>query len=157
MQALRQAEKTSHNLHLRQILRLRMKKQDDPRHQARRVAVCMVYANQLAPGEIHEFADKLEVKKFDANLLAGLLKGIDENREILDQIIQRNSKDWELEKFYKTDLAILKIATWELKNKITPPKVVIDEAVELAKEFGEQESAKFVNGILSGVINDDRL
>ena len=72
----------------------------------------------------------------------------------INTVISQIAPKWPLEKINKVDLAILRCAIWEIKfiNK-TPPKVIIDEAVELAKEFGTDTSSAFINGCLGGIIN----
>lgn len=70
----------------------------------------------------------------------------------IDKKIQKSAQEWPLEKIAKIDLAILRLAVSELTEKKEPPKVVIDEAVELAKEFGNEKSAKFVNGVLGTIL-----
>lgn len=75
--------------------------------------------------------------------------------KIDDQII-KNAPKWPLDKINKVDLSILRCAFWELKyQKDTPPKVIIDEAVELAKEFGNESSASFINGVLGSALKDE--
>ena len=69
----------------------------------------------------------------------------------LDNIIAKAAPSWPLDKLNKVDLAILRLAIYELREKTTPPKVIIDEAVELAKEFGSENSASFVNGVLGKI------
>lgn len=67
----------------------------------------------------------------------------------IDKIIQKNAPKWPLDKINKVDLSILRYAFWELiYKKDAPSKVIIDEAVELAKEFGNDASPKFVNGVI---------
>lgn len=67
----------------------------------------------------------------------------------IDKIIQQNAPKWPLDKINKVDLSILRYAFWELiYKKEAPSKVIIDEAVELAKEFGNDASSKFVNGVI---------
>ena len=66
----------------------------------------------------------------------------------IDSIIQRCAPEWPLNQINKVDLAILRLSINELITNDTPYKVVIDEAVELAKEYGSSNSAKFVNGVL---------
>lgn len=61
---------------------------------------------------------------------------------------------WPVEKLNRIDLAILRLAIYELGNEKIPPKVVIDEAVELAKEFGSENSSSFVNGVLGTIYKD---
>lgn len=72
----------------------------------------------------------------------------------IDEVIHTDAPKWPLDKINKVDLAILRCAIWELlfQDK-TPPKVVIDEAVELAKEFGTDTSSSFINGVLGSIIN----
>jgi N utilization substance protein B len=72
----------------------------------------------------------------------------------IDQLISKFAPKWPLDKINHLDLAVLRCAVWEIKfNPETPPKVVIDEAVEIAKEFGTDTSGSFVNGVLGGIIN----
>jgi len=71
----------------------------------------------------------------------------------IDRVIKTNAPKWPLDKINKVDLSILRTAIWELLyKKKTPPKVVIDEAVELAKEFGSQTSHSFINGVLGSAV-----
>ena len=63
-------------------------------------------------------------------------------------------RDWTIERISKVNLAILEIAIFEIKYNELPFKIVINEAVELAKKYGEESSKKFVNGILASVINE---
>jgi len=61
---------------------------------------------------------------------------------------------WPVDKLNKIDLAILRLAIYELERKKTPPKVIIDEAVELAKEFGGENSPSFINGVLGTIYKE---
>lgn len=71
----------------------------------------------------------------------------------IDKIIQKNAPKWPLAKINKIDLSILRATIWELLYRPqTPPKVTIDEAIELAKEFGTQSSSSFVNGVLGSIV-----
>ncbi len=81
--------------------------------------------------------------------------GIEKNREdILEQIEKNLKTDWKLERISKIDLAILKLAIYELKYTDIPFKVAINEAVELAKKYGEDSSKNFVNGILASIVKE---
>ncbi len=74
----------------------------------------------------------------------------------IDSVISANAPKWPIDKINKVDLAILRQAIWELKSSDkTPPKVIIDEAIELAKEFGSQASSSFINGVLGAVIKQN--
>ncbi|MCI8443760.1 MAG: transcription antitermination factor NusB [Clostridia bacterium] len=81
--------------------------------------------------------------------------GIEKNKEEIVKKIEKNLKsDWKIERISKIDLAILKLAIYEIKYKEIPFKVVINEAVELAKKYGEETSKNFVNGILASIVKE---
>ena len=81
--------------------------------------------------------------------------GIEQNREEIVQKIEKNLKsEWKIDRISKVDLAILKLAIYEIKYKDIPFKVVINEAVELAKKYGEDSSKNFVNGILASIVKE---
>lgn len=80
--------------------------------------------------------------------------GIERNKEkIVEQIEKNLKKDWKIDRISKIDLAILKLAIYEIQYKELPFKVVINEAVELAKKYGEDSSKNFINGILASIVN----
>jgi len=83
-------------------------------------------------------------------------RGVAEIKRHFPQInaqIEAAAPEWPLDKIAKIDLAILRLAVYELTiEKKEPPKVIIDEAVELAKEFGNDNSQKFVNGALGSIL-----
>lgn len=79
--------------------------------------------------------------------------GIEKNKEEIINKIEKNLKtDWKIDRISKIDLSILKLAIYEIKYKEIPFKVVINEAVELAKKYGEESSKNFVNGILASIV-----
>jgi len=85
-----------------------------------------------------------------------MLSNVIDNLDDIDEIILSNLKNWTLNRIAKIDLAILRLAICELKyaEEInTPVKVTINEAVELAKNYGNNDSKSFVNGLLAKVIN----
>jgi len=83
-----------------------------------------------------------------------LLKGILEKKETLDHLITTSSKNWRLERMSHVDRNILRLAVFEmLYMKEVPPKVSMDEAVELGKEYGTEESGAFINGVLDNIYN----
>lgn len=78
-------------------------------------------------------------------------------KNLLDERIQKSAPEFPIEKINKVDLAILRLAVYELSiEKKEPEKVVIDEAIELAKEYGGETSAPFVNGVLGNIISYDK-
>ena len=77
-----------------------------------------------------------------------LFEGAAREATTLDELIVKHAENWKLERMAILDRAILRLAMHELRTSDTPPKVVINEAVELAKKFSSEESGAFVNGIL---------
>lgn len=73
----------------------------------------------------------------------------------IDKKIQEAAPQWPIDNLNRIDLAILRLAVYELEHEDTPPKVVIDEAVELAKEYGSESSSSFVNGVLGTIYKED--
>ena len=87
-----------------------------------------------------------------------LVQGVCERREELDRAIGRASKNWRLERMSRVDRNILRVGAFELLYlKEIPPKVAIDEAVEMAKKYGSEESGAFINGILDNIYNRIRM
>lgn len=102
--------------------------------------------------ELYEESNQITDKKAKAYITDAIF-GIQKNKnEIIHQIEKNLKSDWKLERISKIDLAILKLAIYELKYTDIPFKVVINEAVELAKKYGEDSSRNFVNGILASVV-----
>lgn len=76
----------------------------------------------------------------------------------IDAWIKKSAPKWEVEKINRIDLAILRLAVYELLiERINPPKVTVDESVELAKEYGSESSPGFINGALGKIIEDNNL
>lgn len=112
-----------------------MKSPQDPRHQKRRHLIEELFSMEFHDQKVSEEAQKILEKK-----------------EELDKAITKAAPEFPVEKINKVDLAILRLAMYELLfSKETPPKVVIDEAVELAKEYGGETSPSFINGALGHV------
>ena len=85
-----------------------------------------------------------------------IASGAWENRELADQWVQRLAPQWPPRRQPGVDRNILRLAVWELTHTDTPPKVVIDEAIELAKNFSTEQSPAFVNGVLDAVLRETR-
>ncbi|MBU1084873.1 MAG: transcription antitermination factor NusB [Candidatus Beckwithbacteria bacterium] len=82
------------------------------------------------------------------------IQPITDNLIKIDKLIEKRAPEWPINKLNKVDLAILRLAIYELKfEKKTPEKVIIDEAVELAKKFGTEKTPKFINGVLGSIIS----
>ncbi len=79
-----------------------------------------------------------------------------EQREMIDQRIARLAPQWPPRRQPGVDRSILRLAVWEMTNTPTPPKVVIDEAIEMAKAFSTEQSAAFVNGVLDAIHKENQ-
>lgn len=138
-----------------------MKTPFDPRHQARIVALQKLFESiykDRSKSELsfHEIAQIGEVKEFDETLANKLVKGTLENLEKIDLIIAKYAKERPLDQVSKVDIQILRLAIFEgFIGKLTPPKVAIDEAVEMAKEFGGPNAGRFVNGVLGNLLKEE--
>ena len=113
-----------------------MKTALDPRHQKRIDIMQQLFSISFNNDQPH-------------HLLADIVPHL----QHIDDAILASAPEWPIDKIAKIDLAILRLAVYELVvQKTEPPKVVIDEAVELAKEFGNDNSAKFINGVLGTIL-----
>ena len=118
-----------------------MKNKSDPRHQLRIKTMKQLFEKNFRVTQLAKTSDAYQIFK---------------NRQKIDKIISKNAPAWPLNQIPSVDLATLRLAIWELKfkEKKEPYKAVIDEAVELAKQFGTQASPNFVNGVLGSVVKD---
>lgn len=95
-----------------------------------------------------------ELGEMDDEFAGALLKGVLDNEDMLKQAIQDHAPGWTLERMDPVSRCVLQIGAYELLvAKEAPPPVVMNEAIEIAKEFGTEESGKFVNGVLNAVAN----
>ena len=125
-----------------------MKKKSDPRHQKRQNLVNNIFAASFTPHQFDKQTDAGQAKD---------LKVILANLDKIDSLIENAAPQWPIEKIAKIDLAILRLAVYELKlESKEPPKVVIDEAVELAKEYGSETSPSFINGVLGTLLKSKK-
>ena len=101
--------------------------------------------NTIVANNLAEFASEAKEPEF----IYSLTRGVAEKLEEIDQIITKTAPDWPVDQIPEVDRSVLRLGIYELKfQKEAPPKVVINEAVELAKTFGGEQSGKFVNGVL---------
>ncbi len=145
------------------------------RRMAREMAVQMLYQSELgsstapqvvasfdradylagAPGEYLERRRTVE-EAFD--YARALLVGTLAHRDEIDELIRSQADNWRLERMPAVDRNILRLAVYEmLYEQETPDLVVVDEAIELAKKFGSEQSGRFINGLLDGLLRGARL
>jgi len=116
------------------------------------------FLSQNLSQTLQDVAKVLGIEDYDSELASFLIRGVTENRQALDEAIAETAPEWPISQIAKVDLAILRIAIFELLvAQNVPPKVAIDEAVELAKEFGSESSSKFVNGVLGTVVDEKKI
>ena len=128
------------------------------RSKAREVALQMLYQRDYNPEAdarvlkemIAEQIDDESVQEFCWSLVAGVL----EHQTQLDEKIRESAENWSLERMASTDRNALRIGSFELLFLDTPPRVAIDEAIELSRKFGAKQSAQFVNGILDRLMKN---
>ena len=125
------------------------------RSQAREIAFQLIFERLFVKDSYiqdEEFFAPLK-KSEDQEFAKSLIRVFDDNRESLTEIISSKLIGYEIDRVYKVDLAILYLATAELTYLQTPHQIVINEAVELAKKFSTEKSSRFVNGVLSSIVN----
>lgn len=141
-----------------------MKNPEDPRHNARLIVLQHLFQESYRESEqvdSQQFTDEDlieidEIKVFDIDLAENIRKGIPTETEKIDSLISKFAPQWPIHQIKKVDLQILRIAIFEgFIANLTPPKVAIDEAIELAKEFAGDTSDKFISGVL-GAIYEER-
>ncbi len=86
-----------------------------------------------------------------------IVQGVQENYDKIDTTIREHSKNWTVERMPVIDRCILRLASFEILHKISPRKVAINEAIELAKKFGSNESANFINAVLDKIHPSENL
>lgn len=131
------------------------------RHLARTIALQTLYEwdfggqeadiAELLQRNQNDFAPDFEDAEFSQNLVSGILEHIDE----LNGVIVKYAPEWPLDQITAVDRNVLRIGIYELiHNSDIPPKVAINEAIELAKTFGGPSSGKFVNGVLGSIFKN---
>jgi N utilization substance protein B len=125
------------------------------RHQARAAVVGLLYAYDLGNSEISKFFDEiLEEKKIrnkQREFSAKLFKGTVDNLEAIDEEIKKHLKEWDINEIGKIEKAILRLGVYEIFIDKNDKAIVINEAIELAKELADDKSHQFINGVLDSV------
>jgi transcription antitermination factor NusB len=126
------------------------------RTRARELALQFLYQLDLRGpellGEAAQFLRAEETDKTTREFAAALVNGVAEHRSDLDKEIRSVAQNWEITRMAVIDRNVLRMAAWELYHcPDIPPKVAINEAIELGKRFSTQNSGKFINGILDKI------
>jgi len=134
------------------------------RHLSRSVAMQSLYEwdfHGMEEGELEKMTEK-NIQEFGQGLesfdfIWALVNGVKDNLEVIDKIIEKTAPEWPIAQINILDRNVLRIGIFELlyENKDeVPPKVAINEAIELAKNFGGENSRKFINGVLGTVYRE---
>lgn len=129
------------------------------RKKSREKAMELLFSMELTketPEEVIEsFVDNYEdnIEEIDLDYIKLILNGVVDNKEIIDETIKKNLQNWKLERISKVNLAILRMAIYEMKNlEDVPDKVALNEALEICKVYSDEKSVSFVNGVLDKVL-----
>ena len=129
----------------------------NPNAAARDFAVQFLYQCEceklyyFSPSHFDVFAANFDVTRETRDYLAALAKGVLGDISRLDNIVSENSKNWKISRMAITDRVVLRLATFELLESLVPRKVILNEAIELAKKYGTEHSGSFVNGVLDAI------
>ena len=123
---------------------------------AREMAVCFLFQVEFQKENIKEqvedFLDSYGDVKYDKDYFLEAINGVMNSLKEIDEIIESKAKGWTIDRIAKMDLPILRVAIFEIRHREDiPVSVSINEAVELAKKFGSDDSSKFINGLLGQV------
>lgn len=125
------------------------------RHKSREFALQMLFQWEMSPQEPARLEEKFwrsaRAAESTREFANRLFEGAAAEASVLDALISKHAENWRLERIAAIDRAILRLAGHELRKGETPPKVVLDEAIELAKTFSSEDASAFVNGILDSI------
>lgn len=128
------------------------------RREQRKLALQVLFSLEFNPMETQEaiqiVLDEFSPTGKSEEYLSELVSGVQKNKEKLDQLLAPYAEDWSLERIYDVDRILCRMALFEMyrENEPLSAGIAINEIVELAKEFGEDESPRFINGILGAVV-----
>ncbi len=142
-------------------------KQTGPRRIAREYALRELYADNILnnvgvealPPVLNwwEVDDSLSVNREANEFARKMIDGVSKHQEEIDQLITKHARNWRIERMAIVDKNLLRISIWEiLKTPETPINVILNEAIELAKCYGDGNSVKFINGILDSLAKKAR-
>lgn len=129
------------------------------RRRAREIVLQMLYEEDLHPEQDMEVADQFLVKRLQNNrplveFARNLFRNVVANRKQIDKALGAKAANWSLRRMAAIDRNVLRLGAYEILMTDTPGRVVINEAVELAKRFGDRQSGQFVNGILDRLLHE---
>jgi N utilization substance protein B len=139
---------------------------NEPKHLARLLAVqyLFTYFQNEKEDSTHLYFEpnsllgELEKNKYDTKLYESIIDGVIRFAKDIDVVIEKLAPAWPLDQINPINLIILRLAIWEgFIGEITPPKIVIDEAIELDKALSTIESSSFINGVLANIFSSEEI
>ena len=125
------------------------------RHQARTAVVGLLYAYDLGNTDIGKFSAEIleegKIRNKQKDFSDTLFQGTIENLEMLDEKIKKHLKEWNFDAIGKVEKAIMRLGAYEIPVAKTDKAIIINEAVELAKELADEKSPQFINGVLDAL------
>ena len=134
------------------------------RTETRELAFELLYSLEIQKVEQEEYNEQIEIFLTEQNIsqpkvkeyIVETVNGINKNEEKILKLISQNLKEkWSIDRLSKVNVTILKLATYEIIYTKLPYKVVVNEAVEIAKKYGDDNSSAFINGVLANIIKQE--
>ena len=129
----------------------------------RELAFCYIYSQEIqkqnSKAQVKIFLDSLEIENNrDREYVKDSAQAIKEHNKEISKLIEENLKTgWTIDRISTVDLSLLKLAIYEINYLKTPYKIIINEIVNMAKKYGEENSGSFVNGVLASIVSKSNI
>lgn len=133
------------------------------RTKSRELAFKLIYEKEIqkeiGDEELKVFFESNEIEDEKIKeYLKDILFGVSKNEEEITKLIKKNLKEnWTIDRVSKINISLLKIAIYEMKYNKLPYKVAINEVIELAKKYSDEQASSFINGILASIVKEEKL
>ena len=136
------------------------------RTETRELTFELLYSLEIQKMEQEEYNEQIKLFLVEQNVsqekaktyMTETINGITKNKEKILELISQNLKEkWDISRVSKINITLLKLATYEIMYTELPYKVVVNEAVEIAKKYGDDTSPAFINGVLANIIKQTRI
>lgn len=128
------------------------------RHQARMAVVSLLYAYDLGNQSIANFSDEImeekKIRNKQRDFAMDLFRGVVAHLVLIDEAVVKHLKDWDFDRLGSIERATLRLGAYEIMFGELDTAVIINEAIEVAKAFGSEQSPKFINGVLDAISKD---
>lgn len=125
------------------------------RHASREAAFALVFEKSFKECTVSELLGIDDERESPDKYMLDVIYFLDQRLEYIDKLISLYSKKWEISRLSKVSLAVLRLAVSEIELGKEPQAVIINEAVELAKLYGSEDDASYINGVLGGYVRDE--